>query len=199
MRGDGRWCCLEIHAHTGTQISNMGHTCGTDYRGEGERGGCKINTAAQIASQHRIVLKDQFYMIKTNFYSSSFSNSYSSGGGSTAGQISVLVVKVSHMENILVCMLCTNTKFVSPFGTEFYVHVLSLLGEHLENCFFLVLDYVFALKLIKSKVENQTQVGHLHRISAWCWDHHRAQCPPRSSWGSYFPRWSSTWCKAIKP
>ena len=61
MRGDGRWCCLEIHAHTGTQISNMGHTCGTDYRGEGERGGeggGKINTAAQIASQHRIVLKD---------------------------------------------------------------------------------------------------------------------------------------------
>ena len=107
-------------------------------------------------------------MIITNFYSSSFSNSYSSGGGSTAGQISVLVVKVSHMENILVCMLCINTKFISPFGTEFYVHVLSLLGEHLENCFFLVLDYVFALKLIKSKVENQMQVPHLHRISAWC-------------------------------
>ena len=70
-------------------------------------GADNINTAAQRASQRRVVCQDcKIVQIMLNFfYSSSFSNSYSSGGGSTAGQILVLKTKNLDPQKMMSCFL----------------------------------------------------------------------------------------------
>jgi len=124
MRSGGRWGRLEIHADTsrkiwGTHVAVLGV----------ERGGvvqCKINTAAHRASQRRVVLRllsftqtvEKLCSLYIFVYSSSFSNSYSSGGGSTAGQMLVLLEQSSM--SISWASLANSWRIVSSWSSTMF-------------------------------------------------------------------------------
>merc|ERR1719175_155066 len=91
-------------------------------RGGGRVVQCKINTAAHRASQHRVVLRllsfTQTVEKLHSLYSSSFSNSYSSGGGSTAGHMLVLLEQSSM--SISWASLANSWRIVSSWSSTMF-------------------------------------------------------------------------------
>ena len=157
MRSGRRWGRLEIHADTGRKIWGTHVVKLSRGRGGGEGVLCEINTAAHRASQRKVVFKiAQFNTKSKQLHYSTFLLQliflklvFLWWGLHSRADVSP-GIKVScaprAKSKYAMCVLAFWILSPIPFGTELYVHVRAFFCKQLENCFFLVLDYVFTLK-----------------------------------------------------